>query len=236
MNVLRCISGFSWGADRETLTMLYIALIRSTLEYNSFLFSTISPTLCKRIEAVQSMSLRMISGAFRTSPILALRADTNLPALEDRRLFLLMRYYLRAKGARNHTAIAAMEANKPQTRRPLRRSCFLADVIRQARKWLNIPRLIWLETLPKYPSGSILTHQLYIFSITRNLTSHQLRCRRSLINIKTVTWIRCSTIQTVRVTIAKWDQRPMDVTLDLVFVFLTSQLYSLLKYMPLKEF
>ena len=92
-NALKCISGFSWGADRKTLSMLYVGLIRSTIEYNCFLFSTISPALCRRVEAVQSACLRLISGAFRTSPVLALQAETDLPALEQRRLFLLMRYY-----------------------------------------------------------------------------------------------------------------------------------------------
>ena len=113
LNVLRCLSGFKWGADRRTLAILYKGIIRSVLEYNAYLFSTISLTLCKRLETVQSRCLRLITGAFRTTPILALRADTDTPRLSDRRLFLLLRYYFKVKSDPNHVAIAALGNGVP---------------------------------------------------------------------------------------------------------------------------
>lgn len=139
VNVIRCLSGYSWGADRKTLLTLYIGIIRSILDYNCFLFSTMSVTLGKRLEAIQSTCLRFITGAFRTTPVLALRADSNIPALADRRLFLLLRYYLKAKSQPNHAAVGALEASRPNTRRPLRRPCFVADAVKRARRALDIP-------------------------------------------------------------------------------------------------
>ena len=112
----------------------------------------ITPRMCKRLEAIQSACLRMISGAFRTSPVLALRTDTNLPALADRRLLLLVRYYYRAKVAGNSLAVAAMEAQKPQTRRPLRRSVFLPDTIEQAHQSLDVPEVEVVYNRPPIPS------------------------------------------------------------------------------------
>ena len=151
INVLKCVSGFTWGADRKTLKMLYVGIIRSTLEYNCHLFSTISSTLCKRLEAVQSTCLRLITGAFRTSPILALRADTDLPALADRRSFLLLRYYYRAKSIHNHAAVPAMEVNRPITRRPLRRSTSLSAAVKHARQVFGLPEINISRRPPPLP-------------------------------------------------------------------------------------
>ena len=168
MNVLRCISGFTWGADRKTLLMLYIGLIRSTIEYNCYLFSTISPTLCRRLEAIQSSCLRLITGAFRTSPILALRAETNLPALEHRRLFLFLRYYYRTKCVPNHAAVPAMEARKPQTRHPLRRSCFLPGILEAAHQLLNVPHANVASNPPPTPFWLIESMSIiYLFDFRK---------------------------------------------------------------------
>ena len=139
INVIRCLSGYSWGADRKTLMTLYVGLIRSVLDYNCFLFSTMSVTLGKRLEAIQSTCLRLISGAFRTTPVLALRADSHIPALSDRRLFLLLRYYMKTKGEPNHAATLALEARRPRTRRPLKRPSLLADTVRRAWRELDLP-------------------------------------------------------------------------------------------------
>ena len=168
MNALRCISGFTWGADRKTLLMLYIGLIRSTIEYNCYLFSTISPTLCRRLEAIQSSCLRLITGAFRTSPILALRAETNLPALEHRRLFLFLRYYYRTKCVPNHAAVPAMEARKPQTRHPLRRSCFLPGILEAAHQLLNVPHANVASNPPPTPFWLIESMSIiYLFDFRK---------------------------------------------------------------------
>lgn len=151
LNVLRCLSGYSWGSDRKTLTTLYIGLIRSTLEYNCFLFSTVSVSLCKKLEVIQSTCLRLITGAFRTSPVLALRADTYIPALADRRNFLLIRFFLKTLTVPNHPARAALEANRPNTRRPLRRSPFLTDAVKQAQRALHLPRIRVAQNPPLSP-------------------------------------------------------------------------------------
>ena len=139
LNVLRCLSGFKWGADRRTLAILYKGIIRSVLEYNAYLFSTISLTLCKRLETVQSRCLRLITGAFRTTPILALRADTDIPRLSDRRLFLLLRYYFKVKSDPNHVAIAALGNGVPPAQLQRRGSRTLADAVQLALHEFDIP-------------------------------------------------------------------------------------------------
>ena len=38
INILKCIAGREWGADRRTLLHLYTTLIRPILDFNAFLF------------------------------------------------------------------------------------------------------------------------------------------------------------------------------------------------------
>ena len=42
LNILKCIAGQDWGADRRTLLQLYTSLIRPILDYNGFLFDEIA--------------------------------------------------------------------------------------------------------------------------------------------------------------------------------------------------
>jgi ribonuclease HI len=96
LNILRCISGREWGADRHTLLRLYMSLIRPILDYNAFLFGNISSAVEHKLETIQNNALRIITGALCTTPISNLLADLNIPALDRRREYQLMRFYTRS--------------------------------------------------------------------------------------------------------------------------------------------
>ena len=36
LNVIRCLAGCEWGADRETMLLIFQAMIRSSLDYGCF--------------------------------------------------------------------------------------------------------------------------------------------------------------------------------------------------------
>ena len=105
LNILRCISGQKWGADRKTLLQLYTSLIRPILEYNGFLFNNISQTRAAALETVQNEALRIITGAFRTSPVVSLLAEVNIPSLAHRRMLQLARYSIRTNAEHNHPSL-----------------------------------------------------------------------------------------------------------------------------------
>ena len=113
LNIMKCISGTHWGADRKTLTLLYTSLIRSILDYNAFLLTNISTTLSNKVESIQNSALRIISGALRTSPSSNLRVDSNIPPLERRREYQLIRYYTKVM-ARKDTIPYAILSNLPE--------------------------------------------------------------------------------------------------------------------------
>ena len=113
LNILRCISGQNWGADRKTLLNLYTSLIRSILEYNAFLFDNISETRKASLEAVQNEAVRIITGAFRTSPTCSLLAEVNLPSLAHRRYLQVTKYSIRVNAIHNHPSLQIL-TNVPQ--------------------------------------------------------------------------------------------------------------------------
>ena len=52
INILKCIAGREWGADRCTLLHLYTILIRPILDFNAFLFGNISQTQSNKLESI----------------------------------------------------------------------------------------------------------------------------------------------------------------------------------------
>jgi len=93
MNILSSVSHHKWGADRKTLSSLYIALIRSTLDYGSIFYGSANKGDLKKLDAIQNRCLRIIAGARKTSPIMSLEAETNIPPLEIHRKKLLLKFH-----------------------------------------------------------------------------------------------------------------------------------------------
>ena len=75
LNVLKCVSRTSYGADRNTLLILYRSMIRSKLDYASFVYECASESSKRCLDSVHHASLRMVTGAFRTSPVASLLAE-----------------------------------------------------------------------------------------------------------------------------------------------------------------
>ena len=53
LDIMKCVSGTKWGGDRTSLLRLYRSLIRSKLDYGSFIYWTASDSLLKSLEPVQ---------------------------------------------------------------------------------------------------------------------------------------------------------------------------------------
>lgn len=88
MNILKVLSHKTWGSDRECLPYLYKSLILSPLDYGGVVFGSARPSTLKILDLVHHLGIRLSIGAFRTSPILSLYAESNELSLEERRQFL----------------------------------------------------------------------------------------------------------------------------------------------------
>lgn len=102
LRILTIVSACGWGADFLTLRKLYISLVRSKLDYASFLFSSSPPTYCKVLDRVQYAAARIMLGVLRCSPTDALEAEADLMPLAIRRKLLLVQYVTRVLSVPEH--------------------------------------------------------------------------------------------------------------------------------------
>ena len=109
MNILKVVSGFSWGADKKSLLKLYDSLCRSKLDYGCQFYSSACKTLLSQLDVVHSMGLRLCSGAFKTSPIESIYVDTEHMPLGLRREELGLRYLMRIKSAPKNPSLQLLK-------------------------------------------------------------------------------------------------------------------------------
>lgn len=92
INLLRVLSHQTWGADIPTLLHIYRSLIRTKLDYGSIAYSTAKKSYLKIVDTIQNQALRIICGAFKSSPTESLHCLCNEAPLEFRRKILSLSY------------------------------------------------------------------------------------------------------------------------------------------------
>ena len=101
LDLIKCLSRKTWGADRSTLLKIYRALIRSKLDYACQIYNSASTTAIKMLDSIHHYGIRLSTGAFRTSPIPSLYAESSEPSLYLRRDKLCLQLYSRLLGMPN---------------------------------------------------------------------------------------------------------------------------------------
>lgn len=109
LNALRCLSGVWWGAHPFNLKLFYNAFIRSVLDYGSFLLEPCNKAGLKKLDLIQSKSLRVITGTMKSSPINALQVECVDPPFSLRRQFLANRFFFRSIMFSNHPLIPKLQ-------------------------------------------------------------------------------------------------------------------------------
>lgn len=87
-----------WGASRKSLQRIYSALIRSAIDYGCIIYGSASKSLIKKVETIQAQSLRICSGAFRSSLISAIQVEVGEMSISLRKFKLTMNYWINVKG------------------------------------------------------------------------------------------------------------------------------------------
>ena len=86
--LIRMVAHLKWGGDRDTLLMLYGAIVRSKFDYSCIVYGTASNTNLRQLDSIHNSVLRLALGAFCTSPVSSLYTEANEAPLEERRLKL----------------------------------------------------------------------------------------------------------------------------------------------------
>lgn len=80
---LRSIASRTWGGDKQTLTKIYKSTILEKILYAAPLISSTSESTIKQLETTHNQGLRIITGAFPTSPITSIQTEAGIPSLRS---------------------------------------------------------------------------------------------------------------------------------------------------------
>ena len=92
LNALRVFCSPKWGGTSDILLNLYRSIVRSRLDYASFVYGSARQSYTKMLDPIHNQGLRLALGAFRTSPVESLYAEANEPPLHLRRRRLGQQY------------------------------------------------------------------------------------------------------------------------------------------------
>ena len=116
LNLIRVVTHLKWGGDRDTLLMLYRAIVRSKFDYGCIVYGTGSNTNLRQLDSIHNSGLRLALGAFCTSPVSSLYTEANEAPLEERRLKLSMHYYVKTRACIDNPAHHALHEFDRTTR------------------------------------------------------------------------------------------------------------------------
>ena len=116
LNLIGVVVHLKWGGDRDTLLMLYRAIVRSKLDYGCIVYGTASNTDLRQLDSIHNAGVRLALGAFCTSPVCSMYTEANEAPLEERWLKLSMHYYLKTRACTNSPAHHALHEFDPTIR------------------------------------------------------------------------------------------------------------------------
>ena len=83
--LLKKLAGSDWGADHSILRKAYTGYVRPVLEYGIAAWGSTADSHFQKISKVQNQNLRIITGAMRSTPILAMETISEIESMKDRR-------------------------------------------------------------------------------------------------------------------------------------------------------
>ena len=104
INLMRCISGQDWGADKRSLLQIYFAMIRSIIDYGCVAYSTAAPTQLAKIDKIQNHALSICCGTMKCSSSAALQVECGEMPLALRRESFTLKYAIKVKAIEGHPA------------------------------------------------------------------------------------------------------------------------------------
>ena len=160
MSLLKVLAGSHWGTDSTALLRVYRAIIRSKLDYASPVYASARDGVLKRLDSIHNMAIRIALGAFRTSPVVSLLAESGEPPLRLRRDMLSLNYLLKIYSLPNHpsykilfSATNSNKFSKPRSTKPMavRMKDYIDsfdDTCKHQVAFINAPKPPWLMKKP----------------------------------------------------------------------------------------
>ena len=111
LNILKVLKyNKQWKLDESLLIKIYKSLIRSVLDYSSFLIGSISPSYLKSIESIQNQALRIIfDKKWDEMSSEDLRKKAKVKSIAERSNMLMERYINKAIESNNELTMRLIE-------------------------------------------------------------------------------------------------------------------------------
>ena len=94
---MKSLSSRSFGCSRNTLRRIYIAFVRSNIEYACPVFADLNDKSLRILEVIQNENLRLILGARKTSPVASMQVDSHIPPIALRFKYLNLKWLVKLK-------------------------------------------------------------------------------------------------------------------------------------------
>lgn len=157
-NILKSLASTYWGADPKIMLILYKSLVRSHFEYGFLCFAT-DKVLVETLNKIQNKCLRLITGAFRSTPIGALQIECQIPPLQIRFNYLKEKFILKIYSISNNSLFSYISNSNNRGHKP-------PYILQDLSRFLNFlnPLNIYCSNLPcfeglfhsKYPEINII--------------------------------------------------------------------------------
>lgn len=109
LNILRCLVWRDWEANSESLGAIYTGLVRSMLDCGCVACNSVADTTLGKSDVIWYQVLRLCTGAFKTTPTVALQMEMREMPLGLRREHLRLNYWANLQGQDHPT----LEVFKP---------------------------------------------------------------------------------------------------------------------------
>ena len=88
LNILRSLTGTSFGSSSKSLLMVYRAIIRSLLDYGCEAYDSASPSIKRKLDSIQYQALRICAGGLPLTSLAAVQVELGETPLDLRRKYL----------------------------------------------------------------------------------------------------------------------------------------------------
>ena len=155
LNILRLLTGSSWGQHKETLLATYKSLIGSLTTYAAPVwFPNTSATSRKKLQVIQNSALRIATGCVKMSGIDDLHAEAKMLKVEDH-LRMLCSQFLATCLQPGHPSLPIVTADSgPREQKQTLQKCF--DETREYRGQQPIPTSFRAPLTDQLVNGRIL--------------------------------------------------------------------------------
>lgn len=97
LNIMKLLSSPHWGLHPIHLRRLYIALIRTRIDYGCIFYDSSIKLRLYKLDKIQNQAMRVIGGFIKTTPIHVIESECCLPPLHIRRKYLAFKFCLKAE-------------------------------------------------------------------------------------------------------------------------------------------